>query len=88
MEQLLAYGGKDISHFFHANYCPKTRITVQGKLVPILAATIDEVSKLNSSEENLIPWYNDLKYVKGQSTTQDRRIRIINTLIGFNSFRL
>lgn len=82
MDYLLAFGGKDLSCYFHENGCPKTRIHPRSSLaVPIFPPIIEpaESSRLRS---NKAYWSQEPLYHIGQVTRQERPLRIINTLTG------
>ncbi|CAD6999632.1 unnamed protein product [Ceratitis capitata] len=82
LEYLLAFGGKDLSHFFEETLMPKTEtspVTGRPRLLfpPILETALSEMCKTRGKI-----WSQDPKYHIGRLTRRDRRVRIINTLTG------
>lgn len=94
IDELLAYAGKDLSHYFTKDNIPRTRITVHGTIIPTLAATTvltrfaksnDNAVKLSAlkssqSQNNNLSWWNSAEYEIGHITAAERPLRIINTL--------
>lgn len=85
LEELLAYAGKDLSHFFDDIGNPRTRVSVSGAIVPCLAATIEKSTfarekKDQTAEDTAIYWWNEPEYIIGKVTKRARNLRIINTL--------
>uniref|UniRef100_A0A336LY10 CSON007851 protein n=1 Tax=Culicoides sonorensis TaxID=179676 RepID=A0A336LY10_CULSO len=76
---LLLYGGKDISHYFHRNITPKTRISAQGNTIPVFPPVIEK-SGSDFFGDTQLCWWQDPAYVIGRITKKPREIRIINTL--------
>lgn len=86
MDYLLAFGGKDLSHFFHFNNLPKTEISsITGKprvlFPPILEQAQSELSKTACKL-----WSQDPLYHIGRITQKEHKIRIINTLTSSTTF--
>lgn len=79
LQELLAYAGKDLSHFFDAHGRPLTRISVEGNIQPRLVATL-EPTKCTEEACELLNWWNEPHYVIGEITQQERRLCIVNTL--------
>lgn len=73
LKYLLAFAGKDISHFFDKRGKPKTRITINGTEIPVLPAAF------HFTFENIY-WWEDPDLVVGYITFRPRKLRIINTL--------
>lgn len=69
IDEILAYAGKDISHFFDKDCNPKTRISASGNDLYVFGFFYAEPE-----------WWKNSKYEIGKITSAERRIRIINTL--------
>lgn len=81
MDYLLAFGGKDLSCYFHENGCPKTRIHPRsGRQVPLFPPIEELAESTRLKTKNL--WSQEPLYHIGQVTRQERPLRIINTLTG------
>lgn len=84
MQELLAYAGKDLSHFFGVHGRPLTRISIEGNIQPLLVATL-EPTKCTEELCELLNWWNEPHYVIGKITQQERRLCIVNTLTSKNN---
>ncbi|XP_055384267.1 cytochrome b5 domain-containing protein 1 [Condylostylus longicornis] len=78
MNYLLAFGGKDLSKYFHKNLLPKTEISINTGQPRVLFPPITE--SITGKSHKI--WSIDSKYHIGKITIMERSIRIINTLTG------
>lgn len=86
MEYLLAFGGKDLSHFFHYNHEPKTETSpVTGKK-RVLFPPIIETAQCDLCKTCGKLWSQDPMYHIGRVTKRERIVRIINTFTGVTHF--
>ncbi|XP_037805588.1 cytochrome b5 domain-containing protein 1 [Lucilia sericata] len=86
LDYLMAFGGKDLSHFFHLNNLPKTEISPLTGKPRVLFPPILELAQ---SEQLKTPgklWSQDPLYHIGQVTKKERKIRLINTLTATTTF--
>lgn len=79
MKLLLQYGGKDLSHFFHLDKTPITRVSAKGNTVPVFPPVLEKCGSDFFGSRQL-SWWQDPVYIIGQITNQPRKIRVINTL--------
>lgn len=82
----MAFGGKDLSHYFHLNNLPRTEISsLTGKprllFPPILELAESELLKTPGKL-----WSQDPLYHIGRVTKIERKIRIINTLTAATTY--
>jgi len=77
---LIAYAGKDLSTFFNRYGSPQMRLDVKGKSEPLLPAVF-ELANSDFEKTRECYWWEDPLYLIGRLTSQERRLRIINTLI-------
>ncbi|EDW71336.1 cytochrome b5 domain-containing protein 1 [Drosophila virilis] len=82
MDYLVAYGGKDLSHFFHENGEPRTEISVNSGRPRVLFPPILEVAISEFAKTKHAMWSQDPFYHIGRVTRRPRRLRLINTLTG------
>ncbi len=73
--------GLDLSDYFDGNGKPKMKEDGSGEMVPIFPAVYEI-----ASDENRVTgcyWWEDPLYMIGKVTSQEREIRILNTLTHF-----
>lgn len=76
---LIAYAGKDLSHFFEENNTPKTLLSKTGTVIPRFGAAIENAT--SQMEHNVeCYWWSDPTYMIGKITAKERKIRLINAL--------
>ncbi|XP_013107657.2 cytochrome b5 domain-containing protein 1 [Stomoxys calcitrans] len=82
LDYLLAFGGKDLSHFFHLNHTPKTEVSGSSGIRRVLFPPILESAHSAHCKTHNKIWSQDPCYHIGCVTKRERQIRIINTLTG------
>ncbi|XP_075151124.1 cytochrome b5 domain-containing protein 1 [Haematobia irritans] len=80
LDYLLAFGGKDLSHLFNADYTPKTEISGASGIRRVLFPPILETAESEHCKTPCKLWSQDPCYHIGRVTRRERKIRIINTL--------
>lgn len=75
IDQLVAYGGRDLSDFFLPDGSPKTRISLRCNEVPVF-----EAAALTYPNYPHSFWWNDINSIIGLVTKATIKIRIINCL--------
>uniref|UniRef100_A0A1I8N4C5 Cytochrome b5 domain-containing protein 1 n=1 Tax=Musca domestica TaxID=7370 RepID=A0A1I8N4C5_MUSDO len=82
LDLLLAFGGKDLSHFFHINHQPITEISSRSGKPRVLFPPILERAESELCATPCRLWSQDPRYHIGRLTARERKIRLINTLTG------
>ncbi|KAH8393753.1 hypothetical protein KR200_010850 [Drosophila serrata] len=80
LDYLLAFAGKDLTHFFHENGEPRTEISPSTGRPRVLFPPILEVAVSEFSGTKGAMWSQDPFYHIGMVTRRPRLIRIVNTL--------
>ncbi|KAM7351894.1 cytochrome b5 domain-containing protein 1 [Cochliomyia hominivorax] len=86
LDYLLAFGGKDLSNFFHLNNLPKTEISCLSGKPRVLFPPILELAESEFLKTPGKLWSQDPLYHIGRLTRKEYKIRIINTLTATTVF--